>query len=416
MEARSRLEVYPSVSKVFVGSRCATASKPPELKPISKVVLWVDSENCYEAGDNSGREIEITCPYGDQVMANDILGRLSGYAYRPMDAQSALLDPAAELGDAVTVNGCYTLMASMDLVFDGLLTSDIAAPGASELPQEYTFTDNEKILSRKIARANSTIAKTSEEIQLKVEGLSGDVTSLSVTLEGVTITDETSGKTLIKGGSIDTDTLNVKAANVSGALKAGSVQLEGLLEIMANGTTWGVIGAAQGSADNVPTKGAVLADLGKNNFFIATELGARMSYYGTNDIYCASNGCRSTSAMQVDSDRRLKNSISYDLSKEEQMFRSLRPCTFAYNRDKESKRHLGFIAQEMVEGAINADMDADIIGFVSSDDAGMYSVAYEEITPLNTHMIQKLLNRIESLEKTVDNLTRRLKETEEENG
>ena len=160
---------------VYIGRRCAAVSKPPALKPISKVVLWIDNNNCYEAGDSAGREIEITCPYGTQTMADDLLRKLSGYAYQPMTADDALLDPAAELGDAVTVDGCYTVMASMDLTFDGLLTGDIAAPGAAELAQEYQFSDNEKILSRKIARNRSAITKTAEEIRMEIFSLENGV-------------------------------------------------------------------------------------------------------------------------------------------------------------------------------------------------------------------------------------------------
>ena len=123
--------------KTFIGRRCASVSKPPELEPISKIVLWVDSENCYEAGDNTGREFETTCPYGSQQMADDLLAKLRGYVYKPLEAEDAIIDPAAEIGDAVTVDGRYTILANAELSFDSLLTFNVSAPGASELPQEF---------------------------------------------------------------------------------------------------------------------------------------------------------------------------------------------------------------------------------------------------------------------------------------
>jgi hypothetical protein len=52
----------------------------------------------YEAGDVSGNVLEIKNPFGTQAMANNILNAVRGYQYQPMDAQAALLNPAAEMG------------------------------------------------------------------------------------------------------------------------------------------------------------------------------------------------------------------------------------------------------------------------------------------------------------------------------
>lgn len=211
---------------VYIGRRCASVSKPLSLKPISKVVLWVDNNICYEAGDASGREFEITCPYGTQKMAEDLLNKLGGYAYQPVTADDALLDPAAELGDAVTVDSCYTLMASMDLTFDGLLAGNISAPGSSELPQEYSLNENEKILNRKIARTRSYIKKSVDELRLEVFGEegSGEEASLAVKLDQITQevkgaigVDEETGKLLPVSSSINL-ALGDITAKVEGAI------------------------------------------------------------------------------------------------------------------------------------------------------------------------------------------------------
>lgn len=244
--------------KVFVGRRCATVSKPPALDPISKIVLWVDSENCYEAGDNSGREFEITCPYGSQKMANDLLSKLGGYSYHPLEATDALIDPAAELGDAVTVAGRQTILANMSLNFDSLLTADVSAPGAAELKPEYTFTGAEKLLNRKIARTNSRITKTSEEIRLEVtneiEGLSAaiklDMTQIvgrvedteaglsqtvRIAADGLTITNANGSRLIIDGGqlkanSIETAAFKAKSITADKLNITGAITFEDLDE------------------------------------------------------------------------------------------------------------------------------------------------------------------------------------------
>lgn len=252
---------------VYIGRRCAAVSKPLPLNPISKVILWIDNSNCFEAGDNTGREIEITCPYGTQEMANDLLRKLVGYTYNPVAADDALLDPAAELGDAVTVDGCYTVMASMDLTFDGLLAGNISAPGSSELPQEFSFSENEKILSRKIARNRSLLTKTAEEIRAEVSSLvDGEYVSASITAalgeieleasseDGTTIFKLTGAGTEIKTQTLD---ITVKAAKINGKLTASQIETDDLKVKAANITgtlTIGQLPEGLASTDDIPTK------------------------------------------------------------------------------------------------------------------------------------------------------------------
>ena len=240
--------------KVFLGTRMAQLDTSPSLAPVSKVILAVDSENAYIAGDDTGRTIEVTCPYGTQEMANNILSALSSYTYTPAMAQDAILDPAAEIGDGLTMGGVYTILAQSTLTFDGLMTSDAGAPGQAEQESEYKY-QSPVIADIKwqLAETRSLISKTSEEILLKVEkeleglsssfsvqlqqitarvnGLEGDFTEVSVTLDGLTVTDG-SGTTKIKGDRVETENLYVNAANISGTLTANQINLTGSI-------TWG---------------------------------------------------------------------------------------------------------------------------------------------------------------------------------
>ena len=158
-------------NKIYIGQNAAGVFAAPAFAPISKIALLVDDENEYLSGDDSGRTLEVTCPYGSQAMADDRLAQLKCYAYQPMTAQDALLDPAAEIGDGVTVGGVYTILAQIDRLFDMHCAADIAAPGEEELESEYTFQTQEKRLERKLAQTRSLISKTAEEVKISVEEL-----------------------------------------------------------------------------------------------------------------------------------------------------------------------------------------------------------------------------------------------------
>ena len=213
---------------VYVGNRSATLETSPAFEGISKIVIYVDDENVYEAGNDNGRTLELTCPYGTQAMANNLLNELGGYAYQPMQASDALMDPAAELGDAVTIGGVYTILARADTTFDQLMAADIGAPGQEEIESEYPYTSRQQTeQKRQLAQVRSEISKNASEISLRVDGLENDYTQLSVTLDGVTVAGP-GGTTLIKGSSIQTSTLaansiSASAVNLTGAITFGDL-------------------------------------------------------------------------------------------------------------------------------------------------------------------------------------------------
>lgn len=241
---------------VFIGTKAGGLEMSPQFEPISKIILLVDSENYYEAGNDTGRTLEITCPYGTQAMANNLLSSLGGYAYQPATASDALIDPAAELGDAVTVGGVYTVLAQMDTTFDSLMTADIGAPGQEEIESEYPYVSQQQSeTNRQLAQTRSEIRKTSEEIGLRVDGLSDQYTELKVTVDGVTVTGP-DGSTMINGGKVTTDELEVNAANIKGQLTASQINTDGLTVNAANITgslTVGQLPDSVAEKSDIPT-------------------------------------------------------------------------------------------------------------------------------------------------------------------
>lgn len=246
------------LSNLYVGERASGISVPPKFDAISKVVLLVDDENYYEAGNGTGRTLELTCPYGTQEMANNILASVSGYQYQPVTATDALADPAVELGDSMTVGGAYSIVAQREIDFGLLLPMELAAPGQEEIESEYPYVSQQQSeTNRQLAQTRSEIRKTSEEIGLRVDGLSGQYTELKLTLDGVTITDDTTGTTKINGSAVYTENLYVDAANVEGKLTANQIDATNLKVNAANITgslTIGQLPSNVATDRDIPTR------------------------------------------------------------------------------------------------------------------------------------------------------------------
>lgn len=237
--------------KVFLGTRMAQLDTSPSLAPVSKVILAVDSENAYIAGNDTGRTVEVTCPYGTQEMANNILSALSSYTYTPAMAQDAILDPAAEIGDGLTMGGVYTVLAQSTLTFDGLMTSDAGAPGRAEQESEYKYQSPVIAdINWQLAETRSLISKTSEEILLQVENeLQGLSSSFSVQLQQIqsqvtglngqvsSITQKVDNITLSVSNGSTSSSISLSVGGVT--VSSQTIQMNGLVTFtgLANGTT-----------------------------------------------------------------------------------------------------------------------------------------------------------------------------------
>ena len=95
----------------------------------------------YTAGTDTGYQLAIKGnPYSSQDICDDLLTALSGIVYRPFDAENAIYDPAAELGDPVIYKNIYSSVlmkerATMNIAFRG----SIGAPANKEIEDEYPY-------------------------------------------------------------------------------------------------------------------------------------------------------------------------------------------------------------------------------------------------------------------------------------
>ena len=115
------MEVTASLSDIVsLARRVSQVDVSPQFDNYSKVVIHVSDDTTYVAGNDTGRTLEIDNPFGTQAMANNMLQSLTGYQYQPYEAQGALLDPAAELGDAANIRGNYGGIYTRQRIFGHL--------------------------------------------------------------------------------------------------------------------------------------------------------------------------------------------------------------------------------------------------------------------------------------------------------
>lgn len=191
----SRLEVTGYLSgKIFVGNGASGLTEADKLQPYSKVTV-TDGTNSYTSGDNTGRELTVNVPLlpsikGDTLAAN-ILAAVKHYRYQPYEAADALLDPAAELGDGVTVGGIYGGIHAKTTTFSRLFRATVSAPAEEEIDNEYPYLsaqERDAVRQKKQTAQNTAdIATNTSDIKDNADDISG-VKSRVETLEAKQIT------------------------------------------------------------------------------------------------------------------------------------------------------------------------------------------------------------------------------------
>lgn len=168
---------------ISVGRRVTSVDSSPQFSNYSKVIIHVSDDTTYEAGDDTGRVLEIDNPFGTQQMANDMLTSLRGYQYQPYEAGGALLNPAAEIGDAANVRGVYGGIYARKTNFGRLMKADVSAPQDEEIDHEYKYeSPTERKFSRAISDVRASLIIANDRINAKVEQTGGDNNSFGWSL------------------------------------------------------------------------------------------------------------------------------------------------------------------------------------------------------------------------------------------
>ena len=153
---------------------------------VASVTLQVDGQRVVTAGnyDSGGMDLYALCPYGTQEMAN------------------AILDPAAELGDGVTVGGIYGVISAIQDSGDGY--PSLSAPGQDELEDEYPYRNTtERFLTGDMDSLRAFIQQYLGAMNTELNTMKTELQIMTQTLETISnkVTQLDSRVSALEGGS-----------------------------------------------------------------------------------------------------------------------------------------------------------------------------------------------------------------------
>lgn len=268
-----RLGVTESLSeyaKIPLGQEVESFDISPQFNGYSGIEITDENGNPVLVGENNGRIIPI--PGITKTQAENILAELqsTAFRYQPHETQGALLNPAAELGDGVTINGTYSGIYKMSKRFSPLMEADISAPQDEELDHEYPFEPKQdRVYQRAIAENKAQISLTQKHIASEVTRASeaeGELNSL-ITQTAGSINAEVSKKVGATGGSSSTFGWNLNSTSWS---------------LYSNGST-----VFKATSSGVEVTGKITASSGKIGGF---TIGSSALYNGMNNINSTANG------------------------------------------------------------------------------------------------------------------------------
>ena len=333
---------------VAVQRKISKLDVAPQFDSYSKVIIHVSDETTYEYGTDTGRTLEIDNPFGTQQMCQDILQRLQGYQYQPYTADETLLDPAAEMGDALSSPLVYGGIYSRSKTFGRLMKTDVTAPTDEEINHEYKYESPEtREFKRQIDDVTAKLEIANDNINAKVSQTGGDNSSFGWTLtasgfslfsgnrevlkcdsSGLTVSGNIAGTSGTIGGftisasalytnnmssmsstqstgvhlsssgiklgqnfRVDSSgNLTCNNATITGTLSVGGTTItaaqlaQGAASAYANSGTWSGTSSYVSSNGSAWTTGAGYGTDYHNNFRYNSTLGA-MEYYGGNTLY-----------------------------------------------------------------------------------------------------------------------------------
>ena len=166
-----------------LSQRLSNLDVSPQFDSYSKVIIHVSDDAVIEVGNDDGRTLELDNPFGTQAMAQTILDSLRGFQYQPYEATGALLDPAAEIGDAANMRGNYGGIYTRSRTFGRLMKADISAPHDEEINHEYKYESPQKRqFKRQIDDVKASLIIDNDRIDASVSQTGGSSSSFGWSL------------------------------------------------------------------------------------------------------------------------------------------------------------------------------------------------------------------------------------------
>ena len=251
----------------------------PLFNTYSKVIVNIDDETQASSGSDTGRTLELDNPlFGSPTVAAKLLQRLKGYQYQPYSAQGALVDPAAEMGDAISVNDVYGGIYTRERTFGRLMITDVSAPNDEEINHEYKWeTPTERKLKREMEDVRATFAIQSDRIEARVAKIGGNNNSFGWVLTDSGHTWYSGSKQVMKVSSSGLE-ITGKITATSGFIGNGSQGFEISSRSLFNGMT-----SLNDTTHNGVYVGVDGISLGRGNFKVdaSGNLTARRGTFGS---------------------------------------------------------------------------------------------------------------------------------------
>lgn len=224
---------------VNVLQRVDNVEVAPPFNTYSKVVISIDDDTEASAGtSDTGRTLDLTNPlFGSASVAQKTLNRLQGIQYQPYKADGAILDPAAELGDAIEANGVFGGIYTRDRLFSRLMKASVSAPHDEEINHEYQFeTPVERKLKRQMGDVKAEFEIQATQIAAKVSQVGGTNSSFGWTLTSTAHTWYSGSQQVMKVNSSGLE-VKGKITATSGYIGNGSQGFEITSTAIRNGMT-----------------------------------------------------------------------------------------------------------------------------------------------------------------------------------
>ena len=197
----------------------------PAFPACTGVRFLIDDEQEVFAGTETGYVYEIECPFATQAVADWLLTKMQGFIYRPFSAESAVIDPACELGDTVSIpdglgDTFLSGLFSCDLAFNSTCAATVAAPADEAMDHEYPYIpESERIFTRRMQNVQSELTLQAQQIAAKVSRTGGDASSFAWYLDADKFQ-------LVSNGSV-VMLVNANGLTVEGVINATSGEIGG---------------------------------------------------------------------------------------------------------------------------------------------------------------------------------------------
>lgn len=317
----------------------------------------------------------------------------------------AYIDMGLEELELGVKNDMEGLSASINIQLDSITSRVQGAEGNIS-----TLTQTANSLQSQITSANGDISTISQKVNnIRLDVSNGESSSwIDLTVDGITVSskqikftgdvvfesDLSGGSTLISGDCIRT-----------GEISADYIKLGGKMEVyesLTGNSVGGYLGYMSGqAASGETTYGIGIMDDFENSQMICTNSGARMSVRNQTSVTCTYNRVsltgpeivvngtlKNSDGTVITSDRNRKEDISEGLVGYMALFDRLRPASFRLKGG--TRRHLGFIAQDVEAAMKEAGISGEDFAGLVIDKEGGYGLRYEEFIPLLVEKVQRL--------------------------